>query len=142
MTTVATDGRTMAGDGLAHDRGVITDTDAAKVQRLKDGSLFGCAGDWGDCLAVCAWLDGDGDKPVKPDSVSALHLRADGSLIYYGENLFPIPTSAPAAVGSGMAHALTAMDLGLDSHAAVKMAAKRDTLTGGDIIVISLEDRP
>lgn len=43
------------------------------------------------------------------------------------------PAHSPAAIGSGVDHALTAMDMGADAKQAVKMAMKRDTCTGGRI---------
>lgn len=38
MTTIATDGKSMAGDGFGHMRGTIVEKDAVKVVRLADGS--------------------------------------------------------------------------------------------------------
>ncbi|MOA55862.1 hypothetical protein D3C78_1797360 [compost metagenome] len=39
----------------------------------------------------------------------------------------------PYAIGSGLAYALGAMDMGADAERAVQAAAKRDTATGGRI---------
>lgn len=44
------------------------------------------------------------------------------------------------ALGSGMHHALTAMDLGASAKQAVKAAMKRDNATGGKVHVFKLND--
>jgi ATP-dependent protease HslVU (ClpYQ) peptidase subunit len=50
----------------------------------------------------------------------------------------PLPVSSSFAIGSGKAHAYTAMDMGADAVTAVKMAGKRDKNTGGVINTFNL----
>jgi len=45
----------------------------------------------------------------------------------------PVSKRTPYAIGSGMLHALTAMDLGKSAKEAIKIAMKRDACTGGVI---------
>lgn len=45
----------------------------------------------------------------------------------------PVHKGEPMAIGSGAAHAVTAMDCGLSPVEAVRMAMKRDSCTGGTI---------
>ena len=48
------------------------------------------------------------------------------------------PAESPASIGSGADHAITAMDMGADAKTAVKMAMKRDYVTGGRIRTFKL----
>lgn len=140
MTTIATDGKTMAGDGQAEACNTIICTSRAKVVRLSDGSLFGSAGRGADNIAMAKWLENgcDGKKPGFK-RFSGLHLFPDGRLEYWSEDVdVPTPVDAPCAVGSGMDFAIGAMLHGATPEEAVDIAAKRDPGTGGKITVLSL----
>lgn len=140
MTTIATDGKTMAGDGQGEACHTIICTNRAKVARLSDGSLFGSAGRGADNIAMIDWLEGgcEGKKP-NLKSFSGLRLFPDGRLEYWSEEVnVPTPVDAPCAVGSGMDFAIGAMEAGLSPEAAVGIAAKRDPGTGGKITVFRL----
>jgi ATP-dependent protease HslVU (ClpYQ) peptidase subunit len=138
MTTIACDGKSMAGDGQSEASGSVLTMKQQKVCRLKDGSLFGSSGKAADRIAVTRWLNDEGPKP-KPKMLAALRLMPDGSLLYMQEALEPTPVDVPCAVGSGMDFALGAMDAGVASTAAVEIAAKRDPGTGGQITTLFLE---
>lgn len=56
MTTIATDGRSMAGDGAQFMGEIQRAANAAKVVRLPDGGLVGCSGNSNDCEAFRQWL--------------------------------------------------------------------------------------
>jgi len=45
----------------------------------------------------------------------------------------PVSKKTPYAIGSGMLHALTAMDLGKTAKESIRIAMKRDACTGGVI---------
>ena len=47
--------------------------------------------------------------------------------------LWTLEATRPAATGSGMDHAITAMDCGLSAKDAVRMAIKRDAGSGGRV---------
>lgn len=140
MTTIATDGRSMAGDGQRAHRGTITNMAAIKVTRLPDGSVFGRAGSvaYGDM--VTEWLSTGGPAPeYKGDAgFSALHLRTDGTLYLIGEECLPSQIEAPYAVGSGMDIAIGAMRAGASPRRAVEIAIDCDPGTGGTITEVSL----
>ncbi len=138
MTTIATDGKSMAGDGRTHLRGTITNDEAVKVERLRDGRLFGACGSVQDSTQVRNWLNDGGDKPQVDDDFGALLLSTDGSIHWLSRKLEPEPASAPAAMGSGMDFALGAMLAGREPAFAVNIAAKRDVYTGGTITVLHL----
>lgn len=138
MTTIATDGKSMAGDGRGVACGTIISAQGLKVGRLSDGSLFGMAGAKEDRVPVVEWLENGGKKP-KVQRLSALHLRADGSLWYFNELLNPSGADLPCAVGSGMDLAIGAMEAGASPEMAVEIAARRDPDTGGTITVLHIE---
>lgn len=52
---------------------------------------------------------------------------------------FPLSMDQPYAIGSGLAYALAAMDMGADPERAVQAAAKRDTATGGRIRTLKVD---
>ena len=141
MTTVATDGRTMAGDSLTNAGGIVTRL-APKVHRLPDGRIFGCSGVTVDCLKFEAYLRDGGEQPKVGDEWSALVLNTDGTVDYYDEGFIPVRYLLPAAIGSGREIALGAMYAGATPTQAVEIAAKVDTCTGGPITSETREYQP
>lgn len=139
MTVIATDGRSMAADGIAVSRGTIVDHDLKKVVRLNDGTLIGSAGIRHEGLAFKRWIEEGGGAPKIKQSFEALVLRPDGSCTYHCEkDLDGVPTELPAAIGSGMDFALGAMDAGASPFDAVRHAANRCPGIGGTITTLDL----
>lgn len=66
---------------------------------------------------------------VVVDGTSVYHVGVEGERFYKHD----ITHVTSWSIGSGYHHAYTAMDLGLSAKDAVKMAALRDTMTGGRI---------
>lgn len=138
MTTIACDGKSMAGDGFACARGSIVDHATVKVYRATDGCILGCAGEYHDALAFLAWRNG-GDRPKIKAAFEALVLMASGDLSYHCEkDLEGVPQEIPAAIGSGMDFALGAMDGGATPESAIEIASNRDPYTGGTATIIHL----
>lgn len=139
MTTIATDGRSMAGDGARFMNDIQRSSTVEKVVRLPDGSLLGCSGDSPDCEAFRQWVVGGqvGPRP-SAKSLSALHLQPDGTLLYYSVRGLGVTAEAPAAVGSGNELALGAMLAGVSPKRAVEIAAERDPFTAGRILSLRL----
>lgn len=139
MTTVCSDGISMAGDGFVVDRGTIIHTSYPKVVRLKDGRIMGFAGNLDHMPGVLDWLEDDTLPKPRPDaddrSLSVLLLHPDGTMQLAYHQLVFTDILPPAAIGSGMDFALTAMDLGCSPAEAVRAAAARDVNTGGEITV-------
>lgn len=140
MTTIATDGKSMVGDGQREHRGTITNRNAQKVRRLKDGTLLGTAG----CVAmgdqVVEWLNNGGSVPeLKGDEgFVCLHLKAEGELYMIGPECVPSRIEPPFAVGSGMDFAVGAMHAGANPKRAVEIAVMCDPNSGGKITELSL----
>lgn len=139
MTTIATDGKSMAGDGQAEVGPIITHAHRKKVRRLDDASIVGCAGNATDRIAFCKWLIEGGKPPrIRKDEFAALVLRQDGEIEYFDDTCIPLPAEAPIAIGSGREIAIGAMEAGASPKDAVHIAAKRDPHTGGDITVLEI----
>lgn len=137
MTTIATDGRTMASDGRASRRGTIVSEVIEKVRKLDDGRILGVSGTLDDMEAAVRWFNEGGDKPKIDENTSLLLLTAAGASIYES-NLLAQPCALPVAIGSGMDLAIGAMEAGRSPTEAVEIAARRDTDTGGTITELSL----
>lgn len=136
MTTIAYDGKTIAYDSRVTAGGRIDSDDFNKRFDYCGIKFFfsGTLKDWEK--AFDAWESGECDEGgdfnaiVVDESgeVWSFSSLSDGSVEKLKADDFGV-----IATGSGMAHALTAMDMGADAKTAVKMAAKRDCCTGGRI---------
>lgn len=132
MTTIATDGKSMAGDSLTSGSNTILRF-APKVLKAPDGRIFGCCGLVTDCLKFQAWMLNGGDQPELTDDFDALILNTDGTVDWIDKNYTPVRYMVPHAIGSGSEYALGAMFMGADPAKAVEIAMIRDLSTGGDI---------
>jgi ATP-dependent protease HslVU (ClpYQ) peptidase subunit len=143
MTTIATDGRSMAGDGLATLNHAIVSQNHVKVVRLSDGSLFGATGDTGQIKRVAAWLEDGADPGAYPHDLKeavVLVLRPDGK-IYTLDELsagYLDPIEAPAAIGAGERYAMGAMDAGASPEEAIRITSRRDPYTNDRVTVLHL----
>lgn len=137
MTTIATDGRFMAGDGQREHRNTIFTQHAEKVRRLADGRVVGTAGDVAFGLAIVEWLEAGGEPPKLDDGGNVLVLTPAGEIFLLDKYCKPVPVEAPAAIGSGMDLAIGAMEAGATPVQAVEIASRRDPGTGGSITVFA-----
>lgn len=138
MTTIACDGKSMAGDGQREACRTILTTNAVKVQRLGDGRIVGTCGDTALATKLVDWLNGKGDKPEgkAEDDFAALVLGHDGVIEYISGHCIPTIVPAPVAVGSGMDFAIGAMEAGKTPFEAVQIACRRDPNSGGTITML------
>lgn len=135
MTTIATDGKTMAGDsrvGADCRHGTI-----AKVFRAADGAVLGACGEAFDYDGFLRWYEAgmEGDLEVG-DEFEALILKHDGSVICVNEKGHSFGHSVPAAIGSGCRFAYGAMDAGATAEEAVEIAIGRDGFSGAPVTVL------
>lgn len=133
MTTIATDGRTMAADSRGCANDVIRCDNEQKLRRLKDGRIVGFSGTSSAAREYIDWLDNGGDRPKIEDSFAALVLHQNGTAEVHCDNALPDEADLPAVLGSGGAIALGAMLAGATPEQAVAIAAQRDPFTGGKI---------
>lgn len=136
MTTIATDGVSMAADGRQKVCDIVSSDEATKLVRLDDGSIMGFAGSIEDIDRAAAWLNG-GNKP-KPrlTECQLLVLRPDGSVQQSNEGEDLVSVTRSFAIGSGMMLAIGALDAHATPEQAVGIAAGRDPATGGTITVM------
>jgi ATP-dependent protease HslVU (ClpYQ) peptidase subunit len=135
MTTIATDGRTMAGDGriTAHSE-VLTDT-AVKVHRLPDGRVVGVAGCSYSCIEFVRYMSEPGaSRPQVDDEFTALVMHPDGRVEMMNARMVPLQIDTPIAIGSGADYATGAMLAGASPVRAVEIAVMKDSGSGGVVI--------
>lgn len=138
MTTIATDGRSIAADGLVTSNGTIFGTTFAKIAKLKDGRIAGSAGSAFDIEPFQAWLESGGDFPNVEDNFDALVIYPDGSCRSFDGKGRSVPEQVPTACGSGRELAIGAMMAGASPKRAVKIASTRDCCTGGKITTLTV----
>lgn len=133
MTTIVTDGRSMAADSLSTCGDIVMGTGIQKLHRLTDGSVVGIAGQTRDALrAIAALTNGeefDGEYTL-------LRLFADGAVLRYEGCTYGLNAEIPAAIGSGFELAIGAILAGASPKLAVEIAASRDIYTGGNVSVL------
>lgn len=139
MTTIATDGKLMAGDGRSTRGDIVSGGDRKKVFRLPDGSIIGIAGRTRDAERAVRSLMAD---PFAPEEVRGdyhlIRLYPNGQIWSHEDTLTaPIRVKPPYAIGSGSTAAMAAMLAGADATAAVKIATKLDIYSGGKITSFS-----
>lgn len=140
MTTIATDGKSMAGDqGMGADclHGLIN-----KIQRAKDGAILGSTGQAFDYPGFLAWYeDGCEGEPNVTEDFEGLILKPDGTILCVDEKGRHFVHPAPAAVGSGCRFAYGALDAGVDLKRAVEIAIGRDNHSAGEVVILHLKGK-
>lgn len=136
MTTIATDGKTMAADTQQH--GQYIDQFVLQKIQLIDKSLVGVAGN-----TLCAqlffqwlWNKKSEDEPILGKTFEALIIGR--VVLYMNKRLIPIEVGAPAAIGSGARYAMGAMLAGATPEEAVRIAMQLDPFTGGEVKYLTL----
>lgn len=134
MTTIAWKDGVLAADSAVFRGEIRLPGAAAKIIRLKDGSLLTCAGQFSGLLPMAQWFNtgSEGVPPTGPGSV--IHVAVDGPLrIYEDAGWVDHDRTLPLAWGSGGAVALGAMHCGADAVAAVATAIVYDVWSGGQV---------
>jgi hypothetical protein len=147
MTTIAFRDGVMAADSRCVDAnmGIHKATKLFQVQVGRQSHLLGGCG----CPeAIGLFVDWYGSRDTGVfQRLTSLHSEADFTvLIWTGRKLSWVDRimriteldEPYAAIGSGAAHAITAMDCGKNAVTAVRMAAKRDSSTGGRVVSLKL----
>jgi ATP-dependent protease HslVU (ClpYQ) peptidase subunit len=134
MTTLATDGRTLASDGQLTGADLVASLVQQKVFRLADGSVIGYAGELASSLAFHEWITNGMTKETEPElseAFAAIRINGTSTVTTYDYNCIAIELPAPMCVGSGAQIALGAMLAGKTPLEAVKIAVTRDIYSGG-----------
>lgn len=138
MTTVATDGRTLAVD--SQWTGQFSCPGGMSKVLYHDGHIYGACGVDSSIYKFFEWVKA-GQPPERPminmgeADMSAIELTPTGRLFIWYSDLTRVPGPIPYALGSGGGFAMAAMLSGKDPRAAVKIAAQLDPHTGGAVKV-------
>lgn len=148
MTTIAYDGRFVAGDGRADLHDVIIARNRKKI-RKHNGRLYAMAGAPQMYERVIDWLEKrewDKPAPTAPEGTwSALIFSArDGKVVAeFASNEVPFPLEMDrtwAALGSGTQFASAILRDGGSAHHAVEIACDLDPWSGGTIQVVDIAE--
>lgn len=136
MTTIATDGKTIAAD-TQQCGNFIAPVPVRKLWRI-GGRLVGMAGAIEDYLLFLEWLKSpkSRDKPTLGKHFEALVVEKRVEVFY--RSLIPVEVGAPAAIGSGSSFAMGAMLQGASPASAIRVAIKLDPYTGGKVKCLTL----
>lgn len=145
MTTIAWDGRTLAGDKQATCGGLIHTT--TKIFKHQTG-LYGITGHFAHGLAVYKWvIETNSDPKSYPANLSndeygyLLHINKKGEIICYEGHPTPVKMEDRFyAIGSGREYATAAMHCGKTAIEAVQIASIYNTGSGQGIDSFTLED--
>lgn len=145
MTTIITDGVTIAADGLGCIGGEVNGTDDKKII-IEKGVVYALSGFVGMRDALIAWHQ-DGakvaDVPATPDgdSWTLLVIDTSGAKYFTGKCAYPNKVRTPFALGSGSDYAMGALHAGLSPQQAVQLVIDKrlDVGTGGEIQVIDIK---
>ena len=140
MTTIAYDGKVMAGDKMTSHGGTPTPT--TKVHRVElygKTYLIGGAGNSGDCQAFIRWAKAgflDNEKPKMTDCT--MLMVCDGVITrYFHDSENPVEIEKTFwAEETGANYALGVMAHGGTAEEAVKIAMQLDINTGIGIDVV------
>lgn len=145
MTTIATDGRTIAADSrmVCEDR--IASDLQPKLDPLSDGSWLGCMGNPLDSRRVRSAIESElavgkiWPFDIKIDGLCkdflGLLVDSKNRVWLVGDDGGVDRATVPAAIGSGGAIAQGAMMAGASPSEAVKIAIALDPFSGGEIVV-------
>lgn len=141
MTVIAYDGITLAADKLSNNGG--TKATVKKIWRLKDGRLFGGAGDFGAVHSLKSHVESgsplSASQSDKDDWAVGIVIGLDKSITIYERygNKFQVEDKF-YAVGSGRDYAIGAMAMGASSARAVEIASQHSTGCGMGVDVLQL----
>jgi len=140
MTTIAYKDGIIAYDSRVTANGAIIYDDFEKRRERGGVSFFG-TGATGDIEDLVSIYNG-GAIAGECDATALVVQNGQLLLIGYSDGKVwksPVRSDRPYAIGSGVDHAYTAMDMGASAYQAVEMAMKRDTGTGGQIRTFTIK---
>jgi hypothetical protein len=144
MTTIATDGVTVASDSMRVCGHEIIDLSTKKI-KVRGGYVFAFTGDFGIFEPAIEWFlaghEADrAPKPIKDGNWRLLVFHHDRLMGYTDTMPYGEPWPYPQAFGSGAEYAMAAMHLGKSPSEAVELAARFNVYTGGPIQVVNIAE--
>lgn len=135
MTTIAYKDGVIAYESRCVRGDIIVNDDYNKMIKA-EGAVFVFAGSTDQFEHLIRLYLGQETAVDEKDDTCAI-VCDKGELYYIGVNpsdgYFKCDIECEYAIGSGSAHAYTAMDMGASAKEAVKMAIKRDIYSGGSV---------
>jgi hypothetical protein len=144
MTTIASDGKTVAADGLRCRGAEIIDRETPKL-RISKSTLFGLTGTFAVFTAAMEWYHsgvkpGEQPKGGADDWWTLYVFRRYGVEKFNHDCPYMELMPYPFATGSGADYAMGALLAGAPPEAAVAIAARLDVHTGGKILEYPVQD--
>ncbi len=146
MTTIASDGKTVAADGQETWGSEPVRLDREKL-KLVSGVLYGFTG-IGALFDPCIAWHGKGADPkevpeAKGDNNSwGMAVFLPDRVEYFSSNCpYKAEYGYPFAIGAGTDYAMGAMLGGCDPRRAVEIAAEKNIHTGGKIMVVEIPSK-
>jgi 20S proteasome alpha/beta subunit len=145
MTTIAYTKGVMAGDSFLTDDDLIWHRKCRKVFKLRDGSLYGGAGDSENCMIMLDALKKGIMVPSLPvhgsdgSDIHAVRVTKDGEIFFFEGHRWCHVPEPYIAVGSGRKAALALLRYGATAVEAVKGAIWVDPFSGGRVTTVSLK---
>lgn len=137
MTTIATDGKTIACDSLATWGDMRITHNRKKIHKIGD-MYVGASGNSEFISAYIEYLKTGKNKPTTEDAHTLLFLTKGGVYLQTDTRFNRIKVNSVMAIGSGREYAIGAMMAGASPYEAVKIAIKNDLNSGGKVVVYSL----
>lgn len=133
MTTIATDGKTIAADSQGCTSFIVRHS-VIKLHRIRD-EVLGFAGEPPEIQKYIDWVRlhrPEENAPKFSDRFFGLLVRK-GSVLFEDDSLNPQVVGSPFAVGSGQEFAMGAMLAGASPREAVRIAIALDPHSGGKV---------
>lgn len=150
MTTIVAFKNTLYADTRCSASGMIISDNVTKLLKVTPKGwsfpvVVGGAGGYEDLERFKVWVT-EGlkvdEKPDLEDFQGIMIARVSKSkcqIYYFEDGLVPMLTNDTyLVIGSGSAHALTALDMGHTPQQAIKASMKRDCFTGGKVKALSV----
>lgn len=146
MTTIATDGKTVASDSRRCCGTELVDDETVKIRQV-NGTTYAITGTFPLLLAAIEWhqkgaVPGEQPKGNEKDQWSLLVLKPEGVDRYGWDLPYPDRYPYPQAFGSGASYAMAALKLGKSAREAVEVAKLLDIFSGGEVQVFDLGHAP
>jgi ATP-dependent HslUV protease subunit HslV len=143
MTTIATDGVTIAADKLltfGHERSLLP----IRKMLVQDGRIYAMCGPAGFLEPLAKWHTSRGPIDAMPKCddvmVSLLVIDDASTTLIQSKRPYPVPVIPPFAIGAGAEFAMGAMHAGATAEEAVGIACRLSTTSGGGIDTIDIAE--
>jgi hypothetical protein len=147
MTLIATDGKTIAADGLSTDASHINSRTTKKLVR-RGRRIYGVTGLAALVEPLIDWIQKGADPKKQPkanddddNNFSVLVLGENGVWLYSNTTVYGHRVDLPFAIGYGAGSAEILMGLGKSPREAVELVAERNVWVGGMVQVEKVPDK-